>query len=269
MSRRSKQLTLAVLLALLIHGVFFQAIWLLPEPHGDFSQVQNPSKIQVHLAPTPKKQLVQIPPPKTDQIPRTADRLSEFNSRVNQETQAHNKSPILKPPSRPKAPSHEQAQKGPGSKHNLLPTWKDLPQSPETATAFNDDLSELKESAETQLNAFEWKHAAYFNRIKEGVSRNWAPMWQIKHYDPAGALIGKQNRLTVLDVTIDSSGNLLSTEIKTSSGVFYLDDEALKAFRQASPFPNPPKVLFAERDRYSFQFGFMVSLQRGLSLDFD
>lgn len=136
-------------------------------------------------------------------------------------------------------------------------------------SSFNDHIEHTETGAQTELNTFEWKHAAYFNRIKESVSHSWSPLLQIKRYDPAGALIGKQDRLTVVEITIDTSGNVTHTQIKSSSNVFYLDDEAIAAFKRASPFPNPPKALFTSKQEFSFTFGFYVNVQKGFSLDFD
>lgn len=75
--------------------------------------------------------------------------------------------------------------------------------------------------------------------------------------------------MTVLEITLDNAGNVTAAEIKNSSGVFYLDDEAVHAFKKASPFPNPPKILFAEKDKFSFMFGFAVNIKKGFSMDFD
>jgi hypothetical protein len=40
----------------------------------------------------------------------------------------------------------------------------------------------------------------------------------------------------------------------------FLDDEAIAAFREASPFPNPPQGLLDETGRIRFQFGFFFEI---------
>jgi len=47
----------------------------------------------------------------------------------------------------------------------------------------------------------------------------------------------------LLDLRIDSSGNVLSASIKESSGHEALDNQALDMVRKASPFPTPPDAL--------------------------
>ena len=47
----------------------------------------------------------------------------------------------------------------------------------------------------------------------------------------------------LLDLKIDGSGNVLSANIKESSGFEALDKQALEMVRKASPFPAPPEAL--------------------------
>jgi TonB family protein len=272
MRTRSRYFLFTVLTALLLHIFFLVFLWNLPETHPIFKAFSKPQKIQVHLQQTskPPKQLVKISPPKEEKIPRKAAEVSEFNNRVDQQTQATHKNPFQTPPKRPVAPKTPKLTQTPGLKRSLLPTWQDLEQQEQPQTAFNDNLDkQIKTAAETELNTFEWRHASYFNRIKENVARIWSPIPQIRRYDPAGALLGKQDHMTVLEITLDQTGAVIKTQVKSPSGIFYLDDEAVRAFQKASPFPNPPKALFASKDQFSFSFGFVVNIQKGFSLDFD
>jgi protein TonB len=47
----------------------------------------------------------------------------------------------------------------------------------------------------------------------------------------------------MLDLKIDSSGNVLSANVKESSGHEALDNQALEMVRKATPFPTPPEAL--------------------------
>ena len=57
-------------------------------------------------------------------------------------------------------------------------------------------------------------------------------------------------------------GNIVDLAVKETSGAGPLDDEALRSFRVAGPFPHPPEALFKGRDRFSFTFGFSVNYNR-------
>lgn len=268
MGTRSKPFVLAVLIALLLHGLLLIVLGYLPPTHSNFQNIADLKKIQVHLE-TLKKQLVRITPPKEDKAPIKADYLAEFDNRVSKQTQAKNKSPIPNSLQKPITPKSPPILKGPGIKRDLLPTWQDLEQT-QPQTAFNDHIEKVETDAQTQLNTFEWKYAAYFNRIKDSIALIWSPLSQMKRYDPAGALIGNQLRLTILEITIDPLGHVIHNRVKQSSGVFYLDEEAVRAFNDVGFFPHPPKALFAAQQKsHSFDFGFAVSSQKGVSIYFD
>ena len=44
------------------------------------------------------------------------------------------------------------------------------------------------------------------------------------------------------------------------SGLDFMDEEAKRAFREAQPFPNPPRQLLGESGQISFRFGFLFEL---------
>ena len=45
-----------------------------------------------------------------------------------------------------------------------------------------------------------------------------------------------------------------------ASGLEFLDDEAIEAFKEASPFPNPPRQLIEANGTINFGFGFLFDL---------
>jgi protein TonB len=63
-----------------------------------------------------------------------------------------------------------------------------------------------------------------------------------KSYPKIAQMRGWQGEC-LLDLKIDSNGNVLSANIKESSGHESLDNQALEMVRKASPFPAPPEAL--------------------------
>jgi periplasmic protein TonB len=63
-----------------------------------------------------------------------------------------------------------------------------------------------------------------------------------KSYPKIAQMRGWQGEC-LLDLKIDSSGNVLSANVKESSGYESLDNQALEMVRKASPFPAPPEAL--------------------------
>ncbi len=78
---------------------------------------------------------------------------------------------------------------------------------------------------------------------KNASGRFGRPSHRFERYDPQGSLLGHMDRVTVLQVTIDSQGYLKDLEIIDHSGVGYLDDEATRTFRAAAPFLYPPQEI--------------------------
>jgi TonB family protein len=120
----------------------------------------------------------------------------------------------------------------------------------------NDTLL-VEEDNETSLNTHAFKHATYFNRLKDAVSAVWSGEG-LRRVDPTGKIYGVQDRITAVLVTIDRSGTVVDLQLKDSSGVEAADDDALQAIRRSQPYPQPPPQLFARDDRYSFTFTFTI-----------
>ncbi|NOZ01107.1 MAG: energy transducer TonB [Deltaproteobacteria bacterium] len=121
-------------------------------------------------------------------------------------------------------------------------------------------LGVREEGDTTLLNARSFKYWDFFQRVKERVRGEWDPGPAYRSRDPYGKVYGSTDRLTVLSVTLDAKGKVLRMEVARESGLPFLDKEALKSFREASPFPNPPAGLADDRGRISFSFGFLLDL---------
>ncbi len=119
----------------------------------------------------------------------------------------------------------------------------------------NDDLHDVAQGDGTFLNTREWKFAAFFNRVKQAVSAQWDPNGRMR---AKGRQLGAVERKTVMHVALRPDGSIADLFVRQSSGVDELDQEAMKAFEKAQPFPNPPAAL-VENGFIAFEFGFLVS----------
>jgi TonB family protein len=124
----------------------------------------------------------------------------------------------------------------------------------------NDYIKDVPKGEETLLNSKEFRYATFFNRVKRGVSDHWNPGEVYLRHDPYGNIYGVKDRYTVLNVVLDSEGGLSDVSVAHSSGVGFLDDEAVHAFQLASPFPNPPQGLLENDGLIRFQFGFFFEI---------
>ncbi len=124
-------------------------------------------------------------------------------------------------------------------------------------------LLDIEEGDRTLLNARRFKYWGYFNRIHDSIKRNWQPGQEYRRADPTGRVYGVKDRMTVLAVRLDRHGTLLDLSVREGSGVAPLDDEALRAFRAAEPFPNPPAGLVGKHGTIMFSFGFFLDIKSG------
>jgi TonB family protein len=123
-----------------------------------------------------------------------------------------------------------------------------------------DYLKDVDDGESTALNAKRFKHAAFFNRVKRAVAHEWHPEVVYERHDPSGNVYGVKDRVTVLRLHLQPDGKLAAWSILQSSGVDFLDDEAIDAFRKAAPFPNPPKALVDPDGQIHFTFAFIFEL---------
>ena len=132
----------------------------------------------------------------------------------------------------------------------------------------NDDLRGVEEGDETLLNSRSFRYAGFMNRVKETVSRLWTTrVWEeSSKRDPSGSIYFWKDRRTIVEFTIDLHGDLKDVHITSSSGVGFLDEVAVDAFRRAERFPNPPPGLFNENGTATMGFGFIVGVTRGFSM---
>lgn len=127
----------------------------------------------------------------------------------------------------------------------------------------NDHLKGVEEGDGTWLNTKAFKYASFFNRVKLKIAQRWHPDEAQQRYDPTYSIYGYQNRYTVISIELSGvDGRLNNAEVERSSGVDFLDREALSAVQLAAPFPNPPKGLAEDDGKIKFPFGFYFELSR-------
>jgi TonB family protein len=140
----------------------------------------------------------------------------------------------------------------------LVPTEQQLARAIGGGT--QDALNDVDDGDETALNSKRWRFASFFNRVKRQVAEHWHPDEVYRQRDPTGAVYGRHNRYTELRVQLKPDGRLSNVAINLPSGLEFLDDEAIEAFKEAGPFPNPPRQLIESNGLINFGFGFLFDL---------
>ncbi len=164
----------------------------------------------------------------------------------------------------------KNAQREPGE----LPALKDLTPKfslspgPKGPTDENGDPSKTDDHIEnvntgmqTMLSTREFVYYAYYNRIKEALRQHWEPNVREKVkiiYRQGRTIASAKDRVTQVVVTLNPSGELVKVEVLTQSGVMDLDSAAVEAFRQAAPFPNPPKGMVESDGTIKIRWDFVL-----------
>ncbi len=156
-------------------------------------------------------------------------------------------------------------QSGAGGGTPNVPNLKPTPEMLERAVGGGsvDHLEDVDKGDETSLSAKRWVYASFFNRLKRSVAQNWDPATVWRRNDPNGTVHGFKTRVTEVRVSLAANGSLSKVVVTNPSGVTELDDEAVRAFHSAAPFPNPPDGLVKEGlITFGFAFYFEIGQPR-------
>lgn len=151
---------------------------------------------------------------------------------------------------------------GPPTYEALLPPLVGMGGGP-GVKGTDDWLPEVEEGDETALNTRRFRYWSFFERVKESLKRNWRPAQEFRRADPTGRVYGVRDRMTVLSVVLNADGSLSGLRILAESGVGPLDEEAVRAFHAAQPFPNPPGGLVGEDGHIQFTYALILDIESG------
>jgi protein TonB len=126
----------------------------------------------------------------------------------------------------------------------------------------NDDyLKDVKPALQTMLSTREFVYYTYYSRIKEALRQHWEPSVREKVkiiYRQGRTIASANDRITQVMVTLNKNGDLLKVEVLTQSGVTDLDSAAVEAFKDAAPFPNPPKGMIESDGLIKIRWDFVL-----------
>jgi len=127
-----------------------------------------------------------------------------------------------------------------------------------------DHLPDVEEGDQTLLNSNSFVYASYMNRLKETVARIWTSDVQsaASSRDPTGQTYLYKNRRTDVTFTLNKTGEIVDAKVGKSSGVEFLDEVAVGAFKKAERIPNPPPGLIGPNGMVTLGFSFILESGR-------
>ena len=135
------------------------------------------------------------------------------------------------------------------------------PQSGADVSRTRDYLPDAEKGAETLLSTREFVYYTYYNRIRNQLSQYWEPKIKQKIlalFKKGRRIASDKDRITRVQIVLDSEGLLMKVQVMGASGVQDLDDAAVEAFKAAAPFPNPPKGIIEPDGTVKIQWEFVV-----------
>lgn len=124
-----------------------------------------------------------------------------------------------------------------------------------------DDLDGVEPGNQTILNSRRWRFASFFNRVRNQTTQHWHPEQVHRARDPEGKIYGTSTWTTRLIIRLNPDGSLSGISIDRTSGLDFLDEEAIRAIRTAQPFSNPPPQLVdTQSGLIEFRFAFIFEV---------
>lgn len=125
----------------------------------------------------------------------------------------------------------------------------------------NTNFYRGKEFNSEFLNTAEFKYHSYFQRIRKQLEKSWVPILKRElflYYESGRKLANKKDYITQLLVVLNKEGEIVRVQLVSESGTSNLDDAAIKAFKKAGPFPNPPKGMINTNNEITIPWDFML-----------
>ena len=267
----SFRLRIAVLISLLAHA-FLSLLSLLIEAPPAVAPVDA---VEISFIENPKEQGQIVDQPEqavNDEVDSAAKFLSKNNQKVQKQTVAQNRG---------------EFQNGGGNgMHRFLPQFQaqqaleklheqerekeallvqNMQNKPTGSSGLMsqtlDYIKDLDPSLETMLSTREFIYYTYYRRIRQQLNQYWNPEIQEtvkKIYATGRQLASDSDKITRCLVTLDRNGKLLKVQIIGQSGVRDLDEAAVRAFRYAAPFPNPPSGMVESDGTIQIRWDFIL-----------
>ena len=124
-------------------------------------------------------------------------------------------------------------------------------------------LEDVPEEDRTMIDRKRNRYWTYWDRMTRQIKKEWAPGQELRKRDPYGNVYGVGTYFTLLLVTLNTDGSVRAIAIQRTSKLDFLDDEAVRAFNAAGPFPNPPEGLKDEDGLIHIRFGFVLESSNG------
>lgn len=263
----------ALIFSIVLHGIM--VLFIRTYSGAPISLSQNePTEVEFIDEGESKKQTVVTETDKADLLEKfktQADFLSQFTKRVKEQIKARNSGETKNSPSTgPRQNADQQKMEQQASKPLQEPG--ETQRKSESPLGRNIVMGEssiaeripgVREGAFTALNTDQFTYYTFYARMNEQVRYRW--IRQIRSFVDSLSQqdfleLAKKERVTRIEVILDSTGNLLNSIVHFTSGYQPLDQAAAHAFADAAPFRNPPRGMVEADGKIHLFYEFYVTL---------
>ncbi len=125
----------------------------------------------------------------------------------------------------------------------------------------DDYIKDVNTGVQTLLSSREFVYYSYYKRIKNQLGQYWEPKIKekvVKLFRQGREIASTQERVTKLLIVLNSQGTIVAVKVLGESGVRDLDEAAIEAFKEAAPFPNPPKGIVESDGTIKIRWDFVL-----------
>jgi TonB family protein len=126
--------------------------------------------------------------------------------------------------------------------------------------AISSEVDGSANVGEIEGRAPKHRYRTFYQSVKKSVGEHWEPEVPMRARDPEGKIYGLRPRYSEVRVWVRRDGRLTGACLTLSSGLKFLDDLALEAFRNAQPFLRPPPAILGPDGTTDFRFGLLYDL---------
>lgn len=134
----------------------------------------------------------------------------------------------------------------------------------------DDYLKDVKEGSRTILSTREYRYFGYYQRIKELLRQHWRPNLD-KHVArlwDQGKEMEELELITRVSIVLTPEGFIERISKVSGCGIEEVDNAAITAFQEASPFPNPPKGIIEADGFLRVNWEFILKAESGPRIQF-
>jgi outer membrane biosynthesis protein TonB len=139
-------------------------------------------------------------------------------------------------------------------------------------SATDDFLDGVSVGANTMLNTQEFKYYSFYERIRSMLVDRWRSrirreIFKARQPTSEGSRLALGSKITKLQVKIGPTGDINSVEKVGISGIETFDQAAEISFREAAPFPHPPKEMLKDEE-LTIMWDFVVVVEDASLVEF-